>query len=125
MLVVAGSWGVGDVVGTVEAIARAGDFHPVTVCGRDEKLKAALEALGHGTVIGWTDEMPALMAACDAMVENAGGLTANEAFAVGLPVVTFKPIAGHGKDNAEGMAEIGVSRYARHRRRAARRARRT
>jgi hypothetical protein len=30
-----------------------------------------------------------------------------------LPVITFKPIAGHGKDNAEGMAEIGVSRYAR------------
>jgi hypothetical protein len=53
------------------------------------------------------------MAACDAMVENAGGLTANEAFAVGLPVVTFKPIAGHGKDNAVGMAEIGVTRYAR------------
>jgi hypothetical protein len=53
------------------------------------------------------------MAACDVMVENAGGLTANEAFAVGLPVVTFLPIAGHGKDNAEGMAELGVTRYAR------------
>ncbi|HEY3722567.1 MAG TPA: hypothetical protein VGN59_04305 [Acidimicrobiia bacterium] len=113
VLVVAGSWGVGDVVGTVEAIIRAGTYHPVTVCGRDQALKVTLEELGAGTVLGWTDEMPALMAACDAMVENAGGLTANEAFAVGLPVVTFKPIAGHGKDNAEGMAEIGVSRYAR------------
>ncbi len=113
VLVVAGSWGVGDVVGTVEAIARVGDYHPVTVCGRDTHLKSTLEAQQLGTVIGWTDEMPALMAACDAMVENAGGLTANEAFAVGLPVITFKPIAGHGKDNAEGMAEIGVSRYAR------------
>jgi len=113
VLVVAGSWGVGDVVGTVEAIARAGEYHPVTVCGRDQHLKSTLEHRGLGTVIGWTDEMPAMMAACDAMVENAGGLTANEAFAVGLPVVTFKPIAGHGKDNAEGMAEIGVSRYAR------------
>jgi hypothetical protein len=113
VLVVAGSWGVGDVAGTVEAIGRAGDYHPVTVCGRDQGLKSALEELNLGTVIGWTDEMPALMAACDAMVENAGGLTANEAFAVGLPVITFKPIAGHGKDNAEGMAEIGVSRYAR------------
>ncbi len=36
VLVVAGSWGVGDVVGTVEAIGRAGDYHPVTVCGRDQ-----------------------------------------------------------------------------------------
>jgi UDP-N-acetylglucosamine:LPS N-acetylglucosamine transferase len=112
VLVVAGSWGVGDVVGTVEAIARVGDYHPVTVCGNDHQLKRALDERGLGTVLGWTDEMPALMAACDAMVENAGGLTANEAFAVGLPVVTFKPIAGHGKDNAVGMAEIGVTRYA-------------
>lgn len=113
VLVVAGSWGVGDVLGTVEAVARLGRYHPVTVCAKDEKLKGALEERGLGTVIGWTDEMPALMAACDAMVENAGGLTANEAFAVGLPVVTFLPIAGHGKDNAEGMAEVGVTRYAR------------
>jgi UDP-N-acetylglucosamine:LPS N-acetylglucosamine transferase len=113
VLVVAGSWGVGDIHGTVDAIVAAGDFHPVVVCGRDEKLQAELTARGHGTILGWRDDMPRLMAACDVMVENAGGLTANEAFAVGLPVVTFLPIAGHGKDNAEGMAELGVTQYAR------------
>ena len=113
VLVVAGSWGVGDVPGTYEAIVAAGDFHPVVVCGRDEKLRDTLAAAGQGTVVGWTDDMPRLMAACDVMVENAGGLTANEAFAVGLPVVTFLPIAGHGKDNAEGMEALGVTRYAR------------
>ena len=43
VLVVAGSWGVGDVVATVEAIGRTGEFHPITVCGRDEKLRAELE----------------------------------------------------------------------------------
>src|SRR4051812_18726098 len=113
VLVVAGSWGVGDIPGTVDAIVAAGDFHPVVVCGRDEKLQAELSSRGHGTILGWRDDMPRLMAACDVMVENAGGLTANEVFAVGLPVVTFLPIAGHGKDNAEGMAELGVTRYAR------------
>lgn len=112
VLVVAGSWGVGDVAGTVDAIVDLGGYHPVIVCGNDTHLRSTLEQRGIGTVLGWTDEMPALMGACDAMVENAGGLTANEAFAVGLPVVTFKAIAGHGKDNAEGMAEIGVTRYA-------------
>src|SRR5262249_52331389 len=40
VLVVAGSWGVGDVVGTVEAIGRSGEFHPITVCGRDDALRA-------------------------------------------------------------------------------------
>src|SRR5438270_636998 len=63
-------------------------------------------------VLGWTDEMPALMAAADALVQNAGGLTCMEAFAAGLPVVSFEPIAGHGKDNAEHMSEAGVAAYA-------------
>jgi hypothetical protein len=112
-LVVAGSWGVGDVVATVEAIGRSGEFHPVTVCGRDDRLRHELDGHGYGTVIGWTDEMPALMSAADALVENAGGLTCMEAFAVGLPVITFRPIAGHGKDNAEMMARAGVNCYAR------------
>lgn len=111
-LVVAGSWGVGPVVSTVEAIAASGRFHPVTVCGRDEQLKAALEKRGLGTVIGWTSEMPSLMAAADVLVENAGGLTAMEAFAVGLPVITFQPIPGHGRDNARTMEAAGVNRYA-------------
>jgi hypothetical protein len=56
--------------------------------------------------------MPALMTAADALVENAGGLTCMEAFAVGLPVITYLPIAGHGKDNAEMMARSGVNYYA-------------
>ena len=82
------------------------------MCGQDEKLQAELESCGFGTVIGWTDEMPALMTAADALVENAGGLTCMEAFAVGLPVITYLPIAGHGKDNAEMMARSGVNHYA-------------
>ena len=88
-------------------------YHPITVCGKDDKLRASLleDGIG-GTVLGWTDEMPALMAASDALVENAGGLTAMEAFAAGLPVITFHPIAGHGKDNARYMSGSGVSRYA-------------
>jgi processive 1,2-diacylglycerol beta-glucosyltransferase len=113
VLVVAGSWGVGDVVATVEAIGRSGEFHPITVCGRDERLRAELESRAYGTVIGWTDDMPALMVAADSLVENAGGLTCMEAFAVGLPVITYLPIAGHGKDNAEMMSRAGVNGYAR------------
>ena len=112
VLVVAGSWGIGDVLASVEAIGGSGEFHPITVCGTDERLQAELESCGFGTVIGWTDEMPALMTAADALVENAGGLTCMEAFAVGLPVITYLPIAGHGKDNAEMMARSGVNHYA-------------
>ncbi len=113
VLCVAGSWGVGDLPKTLGSITAAGPYHPITVCGKDDKLRASLleDGIG-GTVLGWTDEMPALMAASDALVENAGGLTAMEAFAAGLPVISFHPIAGHGKDNARYMSGSGVSRYA-------------
>jgi UDP-N-acetylglucosamine:LPS N-acetylglucosamine transferase len=114
VLVVAGSWGVGDVPKTVASITGAGErYHPIVVCGKDEKLRETLLARGEGgTVLGWTEDMPVLMAAADALVENAGGLSAMEAFAAGLPVISFQPIAGHGKDNARYMAISGVSRYA-------------
>jgi UDP-N-acetylglucosamine:LPS N-acetylglucosamine transferase len=113
VLVVAGSWGAGDVADTVRSIAGGGEFHPVVVCGRNAELHAELTALGAGTVIGWTDEMASLMVAVDAVVENAGGLTCMEAFAAGVPVVTYLPIPGHGRDNAATMAGAGVSLYAR------------
>jgi hypothetical protein len=53
-----------------------------------------------------------IMAAADVAVENAGGLTAMEAMARGVPVVTYTPIAGHGRANALAMAEAGVAVYA-------------
>jgi UDP-N-acetylglucosamine:LPS N-acetylglucosamine transferase len=118
VLVVAGSWGVGSIRETFEAIAGDGRFTPVVVCGRDDGVRQQIESAVAATstsrsiVIGWTDEMPSLMAACDALVENAGGLTSLEAMRAGLPVVSFRPIAGHGVENTATMAEMGVSRLA-------------
>jgi UDP-N-acetylglucosamine:LPS N-acetylglucosamine transferase len=68
-----------------------------------------MERDGLDIVIGWTDRMPELMAAADVVVENAGGLTSLEAFASGTPVVTFRPIPGHGRDNVKGMLAAGVT----------------
>ena len=110
-LVVAGAWGVGQIERTVEAVAAAG-FHPITVCGAHQGLQRRLAALGHGTILGWTDDMPTLMAASNVLVENAGGLSCMEAFATGLPVVTYRPIAGHGRHNAEEMERAGLTVWA-------------
>ena len=101
--------------------ARAASSTRSPCAASDEKLQRRARERGYGTVIGWTDEMPALMTAADALVENAGGLTCMEAFAVGLPVITFQPIAGHGKDNAEMMARVGRQPLRARRGRAARR----
>jgi len=110
VLVAAGSWGVGEgLVETVAAIAGTGRFRVATVCGSDHRLRRRLESQGLDIVLGWTDRMPDLMAAADVVVENAGGLTSLEAFAAGVPVVTFRPIPGHGRDNVRGMVAAGVT----------------
>ncbi|MGI9032774.1 MAG: MGDG synthase family glycosyltransferase [Acidimicrobiales bacterium] len=113
VLVVAGSWGVGEIDRTFDTLAASGRYTPIAMCGRNEDLRASLAARPGGQALGWTDQMPALMAASDAIVQNAGGLTCMESFAVGLPVVTYLPIPGHGRENGDEMERAGVAAYAR------------
>lgn len=113
VLVVAGSWGVGEIDRTFDHLAASEHYTPIAVCGRNEELRDRLARRPGGRAIGWTDQMPALMSACDAIVQNAGGLTCMEAFAVGLPVVTYLPIPGHGRENAHEMERAGVAAYVR------------
>ena len=113
VLVVAGSWGAGHIERAARAVGRGHRYRTVVVTGRNDRLRRRLEALGTARVFGWVDDMAALMGAADVMVENAGGLMAMEAMAVGTPVVSFEPIAGHGRENVARMDETGVSRFAR------------
>jgi UDP-N-acetylglucosamine:LPS N-acetylglucosamine transferase len=112
-LVSAGSWAAGDVERTVELLARSTAAVPVTLCGRDEDLRRRLAARGVGVPLGWTDDVPALMAAADVLVDNAGGLTCWEALARGLPVVVFRPLPGHGRFNARALQATGCAAWAR------------
>lgn len=113
VLLVAGSWGVGDIAGTFDDVLATGRYTPLAICGNNERLRRKLEKRNAGRVMGWTDEMPILMAAADALVQNAGGLSCMEAFAAGLPVVSYRPIAGHGRENAVDMERAGVAAYVR------------
>ncbi|MDQ6838299.1 MAG: hypothetical protein M3137_08235 [Actinomycetota bacterium] len=117
VLIVAGSWGVGGLRETFDSVARTPGAVPVMICGRDDALVRQVSAVAddsgsRAVILGWTDQMPALMAASDALVENAGGLTAFEAMRIGLPVISYRPIAGHGVENTAAMAAAGVSRLA-------------
>ncbi|MBE1490076.1 glycosyltransferase [Plantactinospora soyae] len=112
-LLVAGSWGVGAVARTAAEIARTGVAVPVVVCGRNTALYRRLTRKRIGPVFGWVDDMPELLRAADVLVENAGGLTALEAMACGLPVVTYRPIPGHGRANAGTMTRAGVATWVR------------
>ncbi|WP_438941301.1 MGDG synthase family glycosyltransferase [Micromonospora craterilacus] len=109
-LIVAGSWGVGDVARTAAEVLATGCVKPVVVCGRNETLRERLQGFP-GYVMGWVDDMPALMRAVDVVVENAGGLTCQQSLASGLPTVTYRPIPGHGRANAEVLAHAGLTTY--------------
>jgi UDP-N-acetylglucosamine:LPS N-acetylglucosamine transferase len=108
-LVVSGSLGLGAVRAAVDAIAGWPDWVPVVVCGRNEQLRGELAAIPGTVALGWVADMASLMAAADVLVENAGGLTSKEALRVGLPVVTFRPIAGHGRHDATALAQLGLT----------------
>ena len=115
VLVSSGSWGVGAVRETFELLANRPGIVPVVACGRNARLRLQLEELVRAKgyralVLGWTDDMAGVMAACDVLVENAGGLTSLEAMRAGVPLVSFRPIPGHGRKSAAAMTAAGVSR---------------
>jgi len=115
VLVSCGSLGFGSVERAVAAgLAAAPDVCVVVACGHNTALRARLLARGEPAerlvVLGWCTEMPALTAAADVVVTNAGGATALEALACGRAVLMFEPIAGHGSANAALMAQAGLAR---------------
>jgi UDP-N-acetylglucosamine:LPS N-acetylglucosamine transferase len=112
-LVVAGSWGVGEVAEAAADLAATGLVTPVTVCGRNQGLRERLAREGTGVALGWVDEMPALIRASDIVVQNAGGLTSLEAMAAGVPVVTYRCLPGHGTTNAAALHDAGLARWIR------------
>jgi UDP-N-acetylglucosamine:LPS N-acetylglucosamine transferase len=114
-LLVAGSWGVGDVLTAAADIDRTGVAIPVIVCARNTAMYRRLRRRRLGYPLGWVEDMAPLMHAVDVLVENAGGLTALEGMACGLPVLTYRPIPGHGKVNAATMDEAGVVTWVRRR----------
>ncbi|MDQ6796439.1 MAG: hypothetical protein M3011_00200 [Actinomycetota bacterium] len=113
VLLVAGSWGIGQITETFADVVATGRYTPLAICGHNLKLCRALGSQIGGRAIGWTDAMPDLLLAADVLVQNAGGLTCMEAFATGLPVISYRPIAGHGRANASEMERAGVALYAR------------
>ncbi|MFF3125464.1 glycosyltransferase [Streptomyces sp. NPDC057908] len=112
-LLVAGSWGVGDVVGAAQEVRDAGGVTPVVVCGRNSGLAAQLREAGIEHVFEWVEDMPTLMRAVDVLVQNAGGLTSLEALASGVPVVSYNCIPGHGRTNAAALEEAGLAPWIR------------
>jgi UDP-N-acetylglucosamine:LPS N-acetylglucosamine transferase len=111
-LLVAGSLGIGDLIPTVQDVADGG-LTPVVLCGRSNRLREKVTAVPGAVALGWRGDVHALVRLADVLVHNAGGLSFTEALVAGLPAVTYRPIAGHGRANAAVLDDAGLAPWAR------------
>jgi processive 1,2-diacylglycerol beta-glucosyltransferase len=117
VVVSGGGWGVGDVEGAVGELCRVPEVSAIVcLAGHNEQLRERLtgafasESRVH--VYGFTDRMPQLLAAADALVHSTGGVTCLEARATGTPVVSYGLPVGHARLNTRAMAELELLRLA-------------
>src|SRR5713101_5637457 len=89
-------------------------MHIVAVTGHDKRARQKLERLKLKSpvslqVLGWTDDVAALMQATSILVTKPGGLTIAEAALCSLPTVFFDPIPGAEFVNARRMVDGGAA----------------
>lgn len=109
-LVSTGSVGLaGAALQAAAALARHPRWTPVVLCGRSERLRQRVERLPGAVAMPWVADMAGLLERTDVLVDNAGGMSAKEALGAGVPVVTFRPLSGHGRDDAAALLRLGVT----------------
>jgi processive 1,2-diacylglycerol beta-glucosyltransferase len=98
-----------EIVGRLAALP--GITLTVTV-GRDEKLRAAIEAVREKSatrfeIVGWTDQMPRLLLESHLLIGKAGGATVQETIAACCPMIINQVVPGQEEGNARLMVETG------------------
>ena len=81
---------------------------------RNAALLASLKALEAAhpqrlRALGFTDQVPALMACADLAITKPGGLSTSECLAMGLPMLLVSPIPGQEERNAALLLQEGVA----------------
>jgi processive 1,2-diacylglycerol beta-glucosyltransferase len=123
VLIMGGGSGVGPLAELAERLARLPQTPTVVVvCGTNLRLRREVEQAArslanggaHGTIraIGFTDQVDALLEACDVVVSKAGGLTSSEALVKSAPLVVYKPTPGQEVRNAEYLERGRAARLA-------------
>ena len=89
------------------------DAQVVAVCGKNARLLRRVKALPRpaGALLvplGFTNEVPDLMAAADVVVSKSGGLSTSECMASGRPMVISASIPGQEERNADAVVGAGA-----------------
>jgi len=116
VLMVGGGEGMGPLAKTAQAIDASGlDVGLVIVCGRNQRLKATLEAQkweNPTLIYGFTRDMPDFMQASDFIVTKAGPGTIAEALNAELPIILYAKLPGQEDGNVTFVEEEGAGVWA-------------
>ncbi len=85
------------------------------VTGRRRKVFQRLRSAGlpkHGSLVGWTDDMPALMTSHHIFIGKAGGATVQEAIAAQIPFLVSHVVPGQEEGNIALIEQTGIGALA-------------
>lgn len=113
-LTAGGSMGAGDFLELIEKlIANTTTEQILAICGSnrksEKKLKKKFKEEPRVTVLGFTDQMPLYLSACDVVFTKPGGLTSTEAAVIGVPLIHTTPIPGCETINRRFFMHAGMS----------------
>ncbi|MEL1135929.1 glycosyltransferase [Desulfitobacterium sp. THU1] len=119
VLIMGGAYGVmGGATSICQMLAEREDpVQLIIVCGKDKQLYRSLKLLTSTSkhqvlLFGFVRNVEELMTVSDLVITKTGGLTVTEALTKHLPIVTYKPIPGQEKENAEFLLKKGAGRIA-------------
>ena len=102
-------------VATLELLALLDNVTVDVVTGKRQSVYDAIAKVGlprAGTLTGWTDKMPALMASHHLFIGKAGGATVQEAIAARIPFIVSHVVPGQEEGNIAFIEKTGIGSLA-------------
>ena len=119
VLLMGGGNGVGPLASLAERVLDLPSAPQLlVVCGKNARLRMRMRTVaeavpGRVRVLGFTDQVPALLSAADVIATKAGGLTCSESLAMQTPMVVFRPTPGQEEKNSLALSVAGAAVRAR------------
>ncbi len=112
-LIVGGSMGAGDFIELIQKLISSTDTEQIlAICGNNRKAERKLKKKfkeDRVIVLGFTDQMPLYLRACDVVFTKPGGLTSTESAVIGVPIIHTSPIPGCETINRRFFMRAGMS----------------
>ncbi|GAT31638.1 processive 1,2-diacylglycerol beta-glucosyltransferase [Terrimicrobium sacchariphilum] len=102
-------------ISVLEALGELPNLDLTVITGRRQQVMRKLQAAGvprRGKLIGWTDQMPHLMATHHVFIGKAGGATVQEAITAEIPFLVSHVVPGQEEGNISLIEQCGIGALA-------------